>query len=568
MANVLLLDANEMAGRAMQGILARAHHRCIATTSSAEAWKALHDFVNTDVVFLELELKGEKGLDFLRRLREDVFLKQIPVVIYTTIGDHETVRNVLLLKVQNYLIKPYNDEHIFREVTKACTNPWRALQFEEEKSFCAQMNYIPANLRSMREELAGAIDKSRDFFESCVTTRTPSQVTARIDALSEKAEACGVWGIVEYLATLKEKAGQGDWNFFKRCTEDLPYTRELILLHLDPKRVVAGAMSEEDKAAQREAEARGLWMNADIDKSGPMVSGEEVILQAEALPACPAIDSVAAVFLMTADKTTATNLNQVNDLVAKDPALVAQVIIAANHLEHDEMTSIDDPRTAIGLLGNIKLSAIAKTLPTIPARHMHVPPISWVQFWMFQMGVARLAEFTAHELEFELLAGRAHTAGLLQDLGKLILLKLFPFSFPAMVHYAKEHKLPLHEAERKYVGCTTRELGERFAIKQGLPPAFCHVIRWTEAPENAGDFVELVGVVSLARDICLYNHVGFCGDTIKDTAPSLEETTAWQVLRPRVFPSFNMRKFESDAFALCQELKQNLAGKQQQEQGG
>ncbi len=563
MANVLLLDANEVAGRAMQGILARAHHHCIAVTASADAWKVLHDFVRIDVVFLELELKGEKGADFLHRLREDCFLKQVPVVVYTTVGDHETVRRVLQFKVQNYLIKPYNDEYIFREVTKACTTPWRALQFEEEKSFCAQMGYTQDNLRAMRTELADSLEKSINFLESCATSRNPPQVAARIDTLSEKAETCGVWGVVEYMALLKDKATQNDWTYFKRCHEELTYARELILLHLDPKHVTAGSMTEEDKVAQQESEARNLWMQADVDKSGPMISGEEVLLQVETLPACPTIDSVAAVFQMTAERTT-TNLTQINDLVAKDPALVTQVLIAANHLQHDEMTVIDDPRTAVGLLGNLKLSALGKTLPLIPARHLHVPPISWVQFWMFQVGVARLAEFTAKYLEFELIAGRAYTAGLLHDIGKLVLLKLCPFGFPAMVHYAKEHKLPLHAAERKYVGCTTREIGERFALKQGLPTAFCHVIRWAEEPQLAGDDLELVGVVSLARDLCLYNHVGFCGDTVKDTAPSLDETAAWQVLRPRVFPSFNLKKFESEAFALCMELRQSLAGKQQE----
>lgn len=545
----------------MQGILARGHHRCLVALTAADAWQMLHDFVNVDLVFLELELKGEKGVTFLKRLRADCFLKQIPVIVYTTIGDHATVREILLLKVQNYLIKPYNDEHIFREVIKASANPWRNLQFEEEKSFCAQMGYAPADLRAMRAELAESLQKSRDFFGDCATTRNTPQVVARIDAISEKGEMSGVWGVVEYMAEAKERTAIGDWSYFKGVPDQLGYARELILLHLDPKRVPAGAMTAEEKEVQRESEARALWMHADVESSGPMVSGEEVQLMAEALPACPTIDSVAAAFQMTADKTAA-NLNQINDLVAKDPALITQVLISANHLEHDEMTVIDDPRTAVGLLGNLKLSAIAKTLPTIPARHLHVPPISWVQFWMFQVGVARLAQFTARYLEFESLSSRAYTAGLLHDIGKIILVKLFPFGFPAMVNFAKEKKVALHEAERKYVGCTTREIAERFARKQGLPSAYCNVIRWVETPDKTPDDLELVGVVAIARDLCLYNHVGFCGDTVKDIAPSLEETNAWQAIRARVFPSFNIKKFETDARELCMELRQSLAGKQ------
>ncbi len=561
MANVLLIDSNEVAGRAMQGILARGHHRCVIAPTIVEAWKALHEVVNIDLIFLELDLKGEKGIDFLLRLRADCFLKQIPVIIYTTVGDHATVRKVLLMKVQNYLIKPYNDEHIFREVTKACTSTWRSLQFEEEKSFCVQMGYKPESLRAMRQGLSESLDKSIPFFSGCVTSRNPPQVHARIDALSEKAEACGVWGVVDCMKELKDKAMEADWGYFKRCEEDLAFARELILFHLDPKRASTSVQSEEEKQAQREAEVRAIWMHADVDKSGPMIDGQDVLLQAEALPACPTIDSVAASFLMTADKTAA-NLNQINDLVAKDPALITQVLIAANHLDHDEMTVIDDPRTAVGLLGNLKLTAMAKSLPVIPERHLHLPPITWVHFWTFQMGVARLAQFTARYMELEQLVGRAHTAGLLQDVGKLVLLKLFPFAFPAMVNYSRERLVLLHEAERKFIGCTTREIGERFARKLGLPNSYCNVIRWTEHPEQAGEDTELVGVVALARDLCLHNHVGFCGDTPKDTAPPLEETAAWRVLRTRVFPSFNLKKFEAEAHNICLELKQTLAGKQ------
>jgi CheY-like chemotaxis protein/HD-like signal output (HDOD) protein len=562
MANVLLLDANEVAGRAMQGILARGHHRCVVATTIADAWKSLNEQVTIDLVFMDLELSGgEKGITFLQKVRDDPLRKQIPIVVYTSVGDHGTVRKVLQMKVQNYLIKPYNDEHIFREITKACGNPWRALQFEEEKSFCAQMNYTPANLHAMRTDLAESLEKSKVFLEGCASSRNPPQVTARLDSLSNKAEACGVWGAVEYIASLTDKANASDWTSFANCSEDLAYARELILFHLDPKRVISSAKTEEEKDAEREADARALWMNADVDKSGPLIGGEEAMLQAEGLPACPAIDSVAAAFQMTAERTT-SNLNQINDLVAKDPALVAQVLIAASKLDHDDMTVIDDPRTAVSLLGNIRLSGIAKTIPTIPARHMHMPPITWVNFWMFQMGVARLAQFTARYLEFEILISRAHTAGLLHDIGKLLLLKMFPFGFPAIVNYARERQLPLHEAERKYIGCTTRDLAERFASKHGLPQTYRNVIRWVERPEQATEDIELVSIVSLAHGLCLHNHVGFCGDTAKDTSPPLEATPAWQVLRPRVFPSFNLKKFESEAHALCIDFKQSLAGKQ------
>ena len=111
------------------------------------------------------------------------------------------------------------------------------------------------------------------------------------------------------------------------------------------------------------------------------------------------------------------------------------------------------------------------------------------------------------------------------------------------------------------MGCTTREMGDRFARKKELPDVYRSVIRWVETPEMASDYRELVAIVSIARHICLHNHVGQCGDTPKDYGASIEGTPAWSVLRERVFPSFNLRKFELLAQGFCRDLKQELSGR-------
>ncbi|MEI6033917.1 MAG: HDOD domain-containing protein [Verrucomicrobiae bacterium] len=561
MATILLVDPSEVAGKAMQGILAHARHRGVMVQTIADAWKALHDLVKIDIIFLELELKGEKGIDFLAQLRGDSFLKAIPVVIYTAVNDQAVVRKVLGLKIQNYLMKPYSDEDIFREITKACESPWRDLQFEEEKSFCAQMGCSLDSLRGLRQDLMGELEKGAGFFAAYDKSSNRSQAQAQIDGLCERAELCGVWGVVDYMKELKRKTEESDWGGFKHCEEDLAYARLLISFQLNPNQIAPSEMTAADKDLQREEEARAVWKNADVDHSGPMITGAEALLKVDALPACPVIDSVAAAFQMTAEKSGADNLTLLNDLVARDPGLAAQVLIAANRLERDNMSSVDDPLTAVSLLGNNKLRAMAKMLPTVPERHVDFPPITWASLWMFQVGVGRVAYYTAKYLEFEMVANRAQTAGLLHDIGKLMLLRLFPFAFPAIASYAIKRKVTMHEAEKKYLGCTSREMGERFAIQHGLPAPYCNVIRWVESPELVTEEVELVGVVSLARQICLHNHVGFCGDTPNHVPPPIEETAAWRVLRPRVFPGFHLQKFSAQVNAFCVELKLNLSGR-------
>jgi len=560
MANILHIDDSEVACRAMRGILTRGNHRCITAANTADAWKILREGVNLDLVMLELKLPGENGVSFIQRLRLDSFFKKMPVVVYTFVAEPVIVKKTLTLKIQDYLIKPYDDERIYAEITKACANPWRSLHFEEEKSFCVQMGLKLDELRQLRQSLESKLDEAAKFFPGCATGSGRSEVAERLNALSDAGQAAGVWAVVDYVGELQARVEANDWNSFKKTEEEFSYASRLIFCHLNPAFVPEALRSEQEQKAAEEARERNFWLKADVT-SGPVHQPAEVEKLVGALAGCPVIDTIAASFQMTADGQAAS-LSSVMDLVARDPGLSAQVLSAANRLGHEEMSFIEDTRAAVSLLGEVRLHAMAKALPTVDQRYMNHPPISWPNFWMFQCAVGKLAQFTANYLEFYSLVENAYTAGLMHDLGKLILLKIYPIGFNAIAAYAKEHTISMHEAEKKYIGCTSREIAVMFAVKDELPPVFTSVIRWVESPTEATEHADLVAIVALARHICLHNHVGYCGDTPKDATPPLIETAAWHLLREKTFPSFDLAKFESQAHDYSLTLRQELMGRQ------
>jgi HD-like signal output (HDOD) protein/CheY-like chemotaxis protein len=562
MANILLLDDNEVAERALKGIVVRGGHRCIAVKTTEQAWRAMRELVKIDLVIAELKLPGENALHFIQRLRNDPLLKQTPVVVYTVVTQHEVVKKALSLKIQNYLIKPYSDEAVQGEIAKALANPWRNLLFEEQKSFCATMGLKPDELQKMRDDLRLSLEEEVPFFEACRETQDVQKTNEHLHILIERGQAAGVWGVVEYLEFLEAKAGAGAWPAFATASDDLKYGAQLIYCQLHPEYVPEGLFTEQELQEKQEEKERAVWTQANL-AAGPVLPAHIVQQQLDNLGAFPVVDSVAAAFLMAADGKT-PSLNHLMDLVSRDPALSAEVLVAANKIEREGMNPIEDPRTAVSLLGNLRLCSLAKASPTVQERHLRVPPFSWPQFWTFQMGVARLAQFTCTYLEFAGLIGTAYTAGLLHDLGKLLLAKLYPLGFSAMMAHSRQHNVTLQEAERKFIQLSAQDMGAYFAEKYGLPPMYCSVIRWVDTPDKANTDVDLVASVALARHLCLQNHLGFCGDTPKDFSPPLEETTAWQILRGRVFPSFNLKNFESQANHLCATLKQELAGRSQQ----
>jgi len=558
MANILLLDDNEIACRAMQGILTRGHHRCIIATDAETAFKQLRDLLKFDLVFLELKLtKGDNGMNFLQRLRADTFLKLLPVVIYSSVTQQDIVKKALSLKAQNYLIKPYRDEAIYAEIDKAVANPWRNLHFEEEKSFCTLMGLKASELKKMLHELRVGLHAAIEPLQECAETRDQKGAIERIAPLSERAEAVGAWGIVEYLQNLKEKLELRNWPALKESNGDLAYICLLIDCHLDHNYTPAAFYSEQERKEQEEAKLSSLWLEADVS-GGPLVKQGELQLKLDELLAGPVIDTVSAGFLMNADGH-APSLNQLIDLVSKDPWLAAQVLITANQLDHDEMSAIEDVRLAVTMIGYEKLTAMAKTMPVVEERHMRVLPSTWAHYWMFQVAVARVAQFTAINLELTDLAPNAYTAGLLHDYGRLLLVHQFPFSFQATANYAKRFSVPLSTAEKKYLDWTAHEAGDYFARKLGLPAIYCNVILRVGSPEEGVQDSFMVALIALARLLCIQNQVGFSGEP-QLPVPPLEETPAWLILHNRVFPSFNLKKFESQTHNFCATIKQELLG--------
>lgn len=564
MAYILLVDPNPVARRALNGILARAGHRMAAVDSEPDAWNFIRQTVKVDLVFTDLKLSTGSGLGLVERLKNDCLLKYLPEVVYAENGDRESVKRALGLRVQNFLVKPYHDTEIFGEIKKATANPWRNRHFEEEKSFCKMMGLKPPDLHRMLDQLQTALTVEVASFKELAGQGAVRAVGEKATLLSGEAEAAGAWGVVECLGELGTLASESKWDEFVLGLEQLQFAAKLIHLHLNPNLVPPEYLTGHELHALQDEQARAIWFDAPKENRCPVVDWPQIQRALDALPGCPVIDSAAAAFQMAANGHPSC-LNPLMDLVDNDPGLAAQMLIAANQLKHSDAGDealLEDPRLAVGRLGEQRLATQAGTLLTAEERHMQLPPIlDWPRYWRFQTGVAHMARFTCRYLELYSMEPTARCAGLLHDLGKLLLLRLHPLALQAIIDYSRQHQISLPEAERYFLGCTTADMAAYFAEKHGLPRRYANVMRWIGAPAEAPEDAVLVAVVSLARDLCRQNNVGAGGDVRQHRQVALEETAEWRVLRESVFPSFDLRKFELQMHADCRELKLEQLGR-------
>lgn len=564
MANILLLEPDDTSRRALQGILARGSHRSACVSTAQEAWDFIRRSLRVDLVVVELELKGDGGIAFIEQLKGDRLLQQLPVVIYTGRSDREVVKRGLELHVQNFLIKPYHDEAVFAELAKVTAAPWRDRQFEAGEALCQAAGITTDRLRQLRENLRKAVELAREPLAKVASIRAPRQAAEILQGLLDQAGAAGAHGVTVALQALAETARTENWTEFTRHLETLELAGRMIQEHLNPATAPEEFPTEEEQHKEREARDRATWFGAAAEQRCPVTNWPQIQRELEALPGFPVIDSAAAAFQMSANGHP-SSLSPLMDLVDKDPGLAAHLLVVINKdRDSTDMNwdPIEDPRLAIGMLGELRLAAQAKGLVTTAERLMTVPSgFNWRQFWMFQIGTGRLARYACGALELPDLAAPAYTAGLLHDLGKLLLLHLHPFGLQAAIEHARRYHLPLAEAEKFFIGCTTQEMAVHFAEKQGLPRRYANVLRGINAPQDAREDRDLVAVVSLARNLCRHNHLGSSGDqSLREEVP-LEKTAEWGVLSESVFPSFNLRKFERQVHAACLELKLELHGR-------
>jgi CheY-like chemotaxis protein len=79
-----------------------------------------------DLILLDLNMPGMGGKEFLRRIKEDEKLKQIPVVILTTSEAEKDIIDSYKLQASGYVHKPVTLEE-FKEAMKKLKEYWFVL---------------------------------------------------------------------------------------------------------------------------------------------------------------------------------------------------------------------------------------------------------------------------------------------------------------------------------------------------------------------------------------------------------------------------------------------------------
>lgn len=169
-------------------------------------------------------------------------------------------------------------------------------------------------------------------------------------------------------------------------------------------------------------------------------------------------------------------------VVSTDVGLSAKLLKLVNSPFYGFTSSIDSISRAVALVGGKELSTLALGISTI-SYFKDIPPelINMEQFWRHSISCGVFARLLA-EKQNGLQPERLFIAGLLHDVGRLIMFKKIPYASREAMLFARENSIPLHEAEREVIGFDHTDVSRHLLAEWKFPQGLSEIINYHHDP--------------------------------------------------------------------------------------
>ncbi|HBW14726.1 MAG TPA: HD family phosphohydrolase [Desulfovibrio sp.] len=209
------------------------------------------------------------------------------------------------------------------------------------------------------------------------------------------------------------------------------------------------------------------------------------------------------VLKLTSDDSRAP-ANRLAEVVGRDQALSTRLLRMANSAYYGLQSEVPSVQRAVAVLGMAEVRALilAVAASGIAGRRNLPATFDLSGYWRHQLCVAACCRMLARRVS----PGEAdvlYTAGLLHDIGKLLMAGLCPDAWQAVQALMAEEHLETAEAEERHWGLDHGVIGARLLSYWDLPPALTEPVNWHHAPQYAGAYERNAQLLNLADRLLL-----------------------------------------------------------------
>ncbi|MYM83193.1 HDOD domain-containing protein [Duganella sp. FT50W] len=211
------------------------------------------------------------------------------------------------------------------------------------------------------------------------------------------------------------------------------------------------------------------------------LSYDDVVRTLDDLPSLPAV----VMELLNSIDQEDVDITVLAKKVSHDQALTAKTLRLANSSLYGLQVKVTTIQQAITYLGfQTTRNLITAAAVTGCFAEGHCPGFDHKAFWRHSIATAACAKVLARQMRFN--QDYAFTAGLLHDIGRLVLVSCFPNQYSEAIHYREQHDGYLLDAERTVLGVTHVDAGMALAEHWNFSDTMRLAIGGHHTPEAPG----------------------------------------------------------------------------------
>jgi HD-like signal output (HDOD) protein len=211
---------------------------------------------------------------------------------------------------------------------------------------------------------------------------------------------------------------------------------------------------------------------------------QQLIAKITSLPCLPTLYTQLVAELQSPD----CSLTRIGEIVARDVGMTAKVMQLVNSSYFGLRQRVGTPQQAAAVLGTDVLRALVLSV-SVFSHSSAAGPLGPETACLFDHSLAvgttsrALARLAGGGTA---LVNDSFVAGVLHDVGKLVLAQNLPQQYATVVETARREKIPWSAAEADILGCTHAEVGAYLLGLWGFPDALIEAVAFHHNPRRCG----------------------------------------------------------------------------------